>query len=83
MILPLLIATSAYFGAFSECTKIIIYGFAFGILMHDAGDMLTKGGIKGFLFPFFPNTTVALLPKFMRFYTGSLQEMISNSISSL
>lgn len=56
--------------------KNIIYGISFGILMHDMGDMLTKGGIVGFFFPFFINKKIALLPYALRFYTGSAIEHI-------
>ena len=49
----------------------LIIGISFGVLAHDMGDMLTKGGINGFFFPFFPNRKIALLPKSLRFYTGS------------
>jgi len=54
--------------------KIFILGFAFGILMHDVGDMLTKGGIKGFFYPFLREKTIRLLPKKIAFYTGSVIE---------
>jgi inner membrane protein len=56
--------------------KVTILGFAIGILLHDAGDMLTNGAIKGFLWPIFPNTRIALLPNFLRFNTFSIQEYI-------
>ncbi|MBW6487570.1 metal-dependent hydrolase [Sulfurimonas sp.] len=54
----------------------ILYAVAFGILLHDVGDMLTKGGIYGFFFPFFSNTKIALLPRVLRFKTFSIQEYI-------
>ena len=54
--------------------KIIFLALGIGIISHDVGDMLTKGGIRGFFFPFFPSRTIALLPKFLRFYTNSFTE---------
>jgi len=56
--------------------KLFLYGFSLGIFMHDLGDMLTKGGINGFFFPFFPNTKIAILPRQLRFYTNSIAEHI-------
>jgi inner membrane protein len=56
--------------------KHILYGVSFGILLHDMGDMLTKSGIVGFFFPLFPSTRVALLPRVMRFRTGSVVESL-------
>ena len=49
-------------------------GIAFGILMHDIGDMLTKGGIKGFFYPFLKEKTIRILPKNIAFYTNSVTE---------
>lgn len=66
----LLILTSAF-------TKNLYLGaFSYGWMMHTIGDLLTKGGIKGYLYPFLPDTNVGLLPRSMRFYTGSIQETI-------
>lgn len=62
------------FSAFSK--NIYLASFSYGWMMHTIGDLLTKGGINGYLYPFFPGTKVGLLPKSLRFYTGSLQEMI-------
>jgi len=56
--------------------QIAILGLSFGVLMHDVGDMLTKGGIKGFLYPFYRDKTFRLLPKKMTFYTNSIIEHI-------
>ena len=58
--------------------SLILFSMAFGILAHDVGDMLTKGGIYGFFFPFFPNTRIVLLPNFLLFKTFSTTEMIIN-----
>jgi inner membrane protein len=60
--------------------KIILMGLAIGIFSHDIGDMLTKGGIRGFFFPFFRNKTIGLLPKVFRFYTGTLTEYLVISV---
>lgn len=74
-ILPLFIAIIGYsfFVPFSV-EQLTIYAFAAGILMHDMGDMLTKGGIVGFFFPLFSDTRVGLLPRALRFKTFSMQE---------
>jgi len=56
--------------------QISVLGLSFGVLMHDIGDMLTKGGIKGFLYPFYKNKTFRVLPKEMTFYTNSIIEHI-------
>lgn len=44
--------------------------------MHDIGDLLTKGGIKGFFYPFLKDKTIRLLPKEFAFYTNSITEHI-------
>lgn len=56
--------------------KISLMGFAVGILLHDMGDMFTMNGIRGFLYPFFPNTNIVLLPCFLRFTTNGMVEYI-------
>ena len=69
---PLFLFFIGYF-----CTgyiQIILYGLSFGVLMHDVGDMLTKGGIKGFFYPFFRNKIIRFLPRKYSFYTNSLEE---------
>ena len=48
--------------------------FILGIFLHQAGDMLTKSGIKAYFFPFFRETSIGLLPKPMRFYTAGTFE---------
>lgn len=50
-----------------------LVGIGVGALVHDAGDMLTKGGIRGFFSPVYGGT-IRLLPKKMCFYTGSAME---------
>jgi inner membrane protein len=56
--------------------KLFLFSLCIGVLMHDLGDMLSNGGIRGFLFPLFPNTRIALLPSFLRFDTFSLTEYV-------
>lgn len=75
LIFPALVFYSSFF-VDVLWQQYLIYGLALGILLHDAGDMLTKGGINGFFFPFFPKTKIALLPRVLRFYTGSVTEYI-------
>lgn len=79
LITPLLIASCGYFVE-HEFVSLVIFSIAFGILAHDIGDLLTNGGIGGFLFPFFPNTKIVLLPKVLRFETFSFVEMIFNAL---
>ncbi|WP_457749123.1 metal-dependent hydrolase [Sulfurimonas sp.] len=57
-------------------TTIVLLALAWGMFLHDCGDMLTKGGIKGFFFPLFANTRVVLLPEFLRFRTFSFTEYV-------
>ncbi|WP_294961570.1 metal-dependent hydrolase [Sulfurimonas sp.] len=53
----------------------IYIGFIFGYLFHLFGDMLTKGGINQFFYPF-SNSRGVLLPRKFRFYTFSNTETI-------
>ena len=75
LITPLLIALVGYF-LLEDIEQIIILSIAFGILAHDIGDLLTKGGIDGFFYPLFPQRKIVLLPRFLRFKTFSIQEMM-------
>jgi len=75
LFLPVAIFAISFFVA-DLYVKIFVYGLSLGVLMHDIGDMLTKGGINGFFFPFFPNTKIAVLPRQLRFYTNSITEYI-------
>jgi membrane-bound metal-dependent hydrolase YbcI (DUF457 family) len=50
------------------------YGFSLGYFFHLIGDMMTKGGINNFFFPF-SSLNVVVLPRKYRFYTGSIQEV--------
>ena len=75
LIFPILVFLYGFY--FLEgISKVFTVGLAVGILLHDLGDMLTKGGIVGFFWPILAKTRVALLPKPLRFYTGSFQEKI-------
>ena len=76
LLIPLLILTFNFLYVEEQSTKIVIYAFAIGNICHDVGDLLTKGGIRGFFFPLMPTTTIGLLPKFLRFRTNSLVEYI-------
>ncbi|AHJ12972.1 putative membrane protein [Sulfurospirillum multivorans DSM 12446] len=77
LITPILCLTLTYFFVEPHSyTQLFFYSFSIGILMHDLGDMLTNGGIRGFFFPLFPNTRIALLPSFLRFGTFSLTEYV-------
>jgi len=53
-----------------------LFWLAFGILMHDLGDMLTKSGIESFFYPLFEGKRVGLLPKRYRFKTFSFTEKV-------
>jgi len=76
LILPLSLILVSFLFKDNVFNQITIIGFAIGILLHDCGDMLTKGGIKGFFWPFFPNSRIALLPYSLRFKTFSVEEYI-------
>lgn len=58
------------------------FGFYFfiscgiGCLLHDIADMFTDGGIKGFFFPFFSRTRIALLPSFLMVKTNTISEYL-------
>ncbi len=75
LIIPIMFLIWSYYTK-DMSIKIAIYGLALGIFAHDCGDLLTRGGIKGFFFPFFRKHTFGLLPKPLRFYTGSIVEFI-------
>ncbi len=62
----------AYENSFQKYSP-FLYGFLLGYFMHLVGDMLTKGGINKFFYPFFDAKGV-LLPRKFRFYTGSMNE---------
>lgn len=74
-IIPLFLFAIAYFEK-DFITKVVFFGIAVGVFAHTVGDMLTKGGVRGYFYPFFRSTTIALLPRFLRFYTNSITEYI-------
>lgn len=76
LLLPLLISGLALLFIQSQVFLIALLSLSFGILAHDIGDLLTKGGIKGFFWPFFPNTNITLLPNFLAFKTFSITEYL-------
>ncbi len=63
-------------------SKLVMYGLIFGYLMHLMGDMLTKGGIRNFFYPF-SSVKGVLLPRFLRFYTSGKVELVVFSILCL
>jgi len=74
LIFPLMVFLISLF--LSGIYQLAGFGLALGILMHDIGDMLTKGGIKGFFYPFLKEKTIRLLPKEFAFYTNSATEYV-------
>lgn len=70
----LLMLFSAIFS--SGLVQIALFGVSVGWLAHLVGDLLTKGGIRGFFYPFYRHKTIGLLPRFLRFYTGSIREYL-------
>ena len=78
LIFPLFIFLISFF--LEGVYKLIAVGIAFGVLMHDVGDLLTKSGIKCFFYPFLKDKTIRLLPKEFAFYTNSITEHIIVSI---
>ena len=78
LIFPLFIFLISFF--LEGIYKLIAVGIAFGVLMHDVGDLLTKSGIKCFFYPFLKDKTIRLLPKKFAFYTNSITEHIIVSI---
>ena len=58
-----------------EAKYIIPLSVGFGYFLHLVGDMMTKGGIPRFFYPV-SDIKAVLLPRWLRFYTGSLQEGI-------
>lgn len=56
--------------------NITLAGFGLGWMLHTVGDMLTIGGIKGYLYPLWPDKKIVLLPDGFRFRTGGFAENI-------
>ena len=75
LIFPVLIFLWGFY-FFEDALQAFFIGLAVGVLLHDLGDMLTKGGIVGFFWPFWAKNRIALLPRPLRFYTASTQEYI-------
>jgi len=75
LIFPILIFLFGFY-FFEGVLQTLFIGLSTGILLHDIGDMLTKGGIVGFFWPFWAKNRIALLPRPLRFYTASTQEYI-------
>ncbi len=75
LIFPILIFLCGFYFLMGY-SQIFVIGLSIGVLLHDFGDMLTKGGIVGFFWPFLSKSRVALLPRSLRFYTASIQEYI-------
>ncbi len=57
---------------FMHIHSTVLIAFWFGYLLHIAGDALTLSGIKNFCC----NKSLYLFPKFLRFKTGSLKELL-------
>ncbi len=75
LILPIFIFLFSFLLPF-EYAKTFIFAISIGWLFHEFGDMMTKGGIKNWLFPFFINKTFWILPQNMRFMTNSYKEFV-------
>ncbi|PAF46182.1 hypothetical protein BKH46_08580 [Helicobacter sp. 12S02634-8] len=72
LLCPLLLAIIG--GILLDASRFFVYAVCFGMLMHQLGDMLTKSGIPKYFYPF--KASGVLLPKFLRFYTGSIAEWL-------
>lgn len=72
LIVPLAIAVPLFF-IDNDPLFYLVLGLAVGVLAHDMGDMLTKGGIVGFFYPFMQNRRVGI-PRRYAFYTNSIEE---------
>lgn len=77
LILPMLLAYIAFFTLKPHSLELLfVYAICTGMVLHDVGDMLTQTGIRGFFYPFFPNTRITVLPNFLRFTTFSVTEYL-------
>ena len=74
LITPILIVLIGYQIPYEIFSLIVIF-IGFGVLAHDIGDLITKGGIVGFLYPVFSKKRIVLLPYFLRFETFSVTEL--------
>jgi len=75
LIVPISIATLGFITN-DFVVSMISYSLAYGILAHDIGDLITKGGIRGFFFPLFKDKKIVILPSFLRFKTFSISEYL-------
>lgn len=75
LILPVFLFLFSFLLPF-EYAKTFILAISIGWLLHEIGDMMTKGGIKNWLFPFFINQTFWVLPQNLRFMTNSYKEFV-------
>lgn len=73
LILPLSLFAISFIMPFVYL-KTFLLALSIGWLFHELGDMMTKGGIKNWLFPFFINKTFWILPNGLRFITNSYTE---------
>ncbi len=76
LILPIILFCISLFFTQIELLKYFIQGFALGCLLHQTEDMLTAGGIKGWLWPVFPSARFTLLPSILRFKVGGISELV-------
>lgn len=56
--------------------NIWISGFGMGWLLHTVGDLITVGGIRGYLYPLWPDAKIKIMPEFIPIYTGGLLEHV-------
>lgn len=71
LIVPLLLAITS-----AGLQNLSLGAFALGWFAHTIGDMLTVSGIKGYLYPLFPNTRIRLLPEHVALKTGGFYEQL-------
>ena len=74
MIFPLIFVVVGAIFAHPLITP-IFFALAYGIFLHQIGDMLTISGIPHYFFPISRKKAV-LLPQILRFRTGSIAEKI-------
>ncbi len=58
---------------YNQVIAFCCFAFAFGIFIHQVGDMMTISGIPYYFFPF-SNVKGVILPRFLRFKTGGMVE---------
>lgn len=72
------IITYSFYFVHESLYRLFFIFFGAGWILHTVGDLLTKGGIKGYFWPLYPNTTIGLLPKPFRFTTNGATEHVIN-----